>query len=75
MNITSNAKYIRVPNKTHGVGKQLFIYIEGALEKIFFVTTDSTEGYSYFPLYKFRNQKVTIQASDDSLFDELAVIV
>ena len=43
MNITSDAKYIRVPNNTNGICKQLFIYIEGVLEKILFITPDNKE--------------------------------
>lgn len=75
MNITSDAKYIRVPNNTNGICKQLFIYIEGVLEKILFITPDNKEGYTYYPLYNYKDQKITIQTSDDSLLDELAIIV
>lgn len=75
MNITSDAKYIRVPNNTNGICKQLFIYIEGGLEKILSLTPDNKEGYTYYPLYKYKNQKISIQSSDDSLLEELAIIV
>ena len=46
------------------------------LRKAFFVTPGSEKGFSYFPLYGFRDEEVLIDISHESLLDEgLAVIV
>lgn len=55
---------------------QIFVYAGGVLRKAFFVTPGREKGFSYFPLYGFRDEEVLIDISHESLLDEgLAVII
>lgn len=75
MYINNDAKYIRIPKSSKSVSARLSIYIEGVLEKVFFITHGNDKGYTYYPLYKKSNKPIIIEASNEDLFDELAIIV
>lgn len=75
MYINNDAKYIRIPKSSNSISSRLFIYIEGVLEKVFFITPGNNNGYTYYPLYKKSNKPIIIEASDEGLLDELAIIV
>lgn len=75
MYINNDAKYIRIPKSSNSISSRLFIYIEGVLEKVFFITPGNNNGYTYYPLYKKSNKPIIIEASNEGLLDELAIIV
>ena len=75
MYINNDAKYIRIPKNSKSISARLFIYIEGVLEKVFFITPGNDKGYTYYPLYKKGNKPIIIEVSDEGLLDELAIIV
>ncbi len=74
MKITDNAKYIRIPKSIEGKCEQLFIYIEDRLNKVFLISSGAEEGYYYYPVHSCKGH-VSLQCSDETIFDSIALII
>lgn len=74
MKIADNAKYIRIPKSIEGKCEQLFIYIEDRLSKVFLISSGAEEGYYYYPVHSSKGS-VSVQCSDERVYDSLALII
>ena len=74
MKIADEAKYIRIPKRIEGMCAQLFIYIGDRLSDVFFLSSEQNEGSYYYPVPSL-SDPVTIQCSDERVYDSLALII
>ena len=74
MKIADNAKYIRIPKTAGEKCAQLFIYIEDTLSRVFSLSPENEEGYYYYPVHSCKGH-VSLQCSDETIFDSIALII